>query len=616
MDPLQEYQWIVVFGAIAAIFTAFGIGANDVANAYATSVGSKALTIKQACFLAVIFEFAGAVLAGSSVAETIRKGTADYKCYSQTYMDQAILMYGNLCVVGAVGMWLLIATKFEMPVSTTHSCVGGLIGMAIASKGPACVTWYKDPDPESAKYLPGGITGIVLSWVFSPLLSGIFAVALFAVVRCVVLRSQNSFMRAIKFYPVLIWLAVWINTFFIISKGVSKKVCPSKTNIWICSGYDSDLKEGAETDAAGDKLSKSDYPGKVNGWAALGFSCGVGLFFALALIPLYLAIKKRVEAEFADKDTEAGEAEEAKEDAKPPPEPPTTFFGKAKAAISYSLNRNVHDVKKEETDGVITAIHDNAEKFDPKTEAVFKYIQIFTAICDSFAHGANDVANAMGPFMSIWTVYTNIDTFEFGKGAQKTALDNNDQYWILALGGIGIGLGLLLYGYQIIQAIGVKLAVITPSRGFAIELGAAIVIIIGSYLGIPLSTTHCQVGATTGVALLEGGRGVNKWILGKTAFGWIITLIIAGILAGILTGQGIRAPLGGAINIAGCSPRVWTDDHPSEWCDTTDPTCDYEGTLPDPNCYIDSPQYIFLDRECPTFIANGPPAPPPPPPLS
>ena len=137
-----------------------------------------------------------------------------------------------------------------------------------------------------------------------------------------------------------------------------------------------------------------------------------------------------------------------------------------------------------------------------------------------------------------------------------------------------------------------------------------------AHVGIPLSTTHCQVGATTGVALLEGGRGVNKWVLGKTAFGWIITLIIAGILAGILTGQGIRAPLGGAINIAGCSPRVWTDDHPSEWCDTTDPTCDYEGTLPDPNCYIDSPQYIFLDRECPTFIANGPPAPPPPPPLS
>merc|ERR1712226_782316 len=317
-------------------------------------------------------------------------------------------------------------------------------------------------------------------------------------------------MRAIKFYPVLIWLAIWINTFFIISKGVSKKVCPSKTNIWICSGYDSDLKEGAEKDAAGGKLSKDDYPGKANGWVALGFSCGVGLFFAVALIPLYLAIKKRVEAEFADKDTEAGEAEEAKEEAKPPPEPPTTFCGKALAAISYSINRDVHDVKKEETDGVITAIRDNAEKFDPKTEAVFKYIQIFTAICDSFAHGANDVANAMGPFMSIYFIYTTGEV-------SKKAATGDDAYWILALGGVGIGLGLLLYGYKIMRAIGVKLAVITPSRGFAIELGAAIVIIIGSYLGIPLSTTHCQVGATIGVALLEGGcKGTNKMVLLKT----------------------------------------------------------------------------------------------------
>eukprot|EP00965_Chrysotila_dentata_P020925 693206-Pleurochrysis_carterae.AAC.1 len=130
-------------------------------------------------------------------------------------------------------------------------------------------------------------------------------------------------------------------------------------------------------------------------------------------------------------------------------------------------------------------MHDHAEKFDPMAEAVFRYIQVFTAICDSFAHGANDVANAMGPFMAIYVIY---DT---GKVSKKSDV-GDDAYWILALGGAGIGLGLLLYGYNIMRAIGVKLAVITPSRGFSIELGAAIVIIIGSYLGLPLSTTHCQ----------------------------------------------------------------------------------------------------------------------------
>jgi sodium-dependent phosphate transporter len=165
----------------------------------------------------------------------------------------------------------------------------------------------------------------------------------------------------------------------------------------------------------------------------------------------------------------------------------------------------------------------------------------------------------MGPFMAIYAAYTS------GEIVSKPNL-GNDSYWILALGGTGIGLGLLLYGYKIIEAIGVKLAVVTPSRGFAIELGAAIVIIIGSYIGLPLSTTHCQVGATTGVALLEGSKGVNKFVLGKTAVGWILTLIIAGIGAGILVAQGVHAPLAGSIS----SPN--------------------------------SPQAIFLERVCPKYI--------------
>jgi len=171
--PHSRYAWIVVFGAIAAIFASFGIGANDVANAYATSVGSKALTIKQACGLAVIFEFLGAVLAGSNVAETIRKGIAKSSCYQGSYMDAALLMYGNLCVVGAIGIWLLLASYLEMPVSTTHSACGGLVGMAIVTKGSECVVWYKETGSDKL-YIPSGITGIVLSWVISPVLSGTF----------------------------------------------------------------------------------------------------------------------------------------------------------------------------------------------------------------------------------------------------------------------------------------------------------------------------------------------------------------------------------------------------------------------------------------------------------
>jgi len=598
-EDLSAFLWIVVMGGFTAFLAAFGIGANDVANAYvlsslmhaplpacspayltamalpaqhlsllhsakfpeplperryATSVGSKALTIKQACVLAVIFEFAGSVLAGSAVADTIRKGIADYACYEGGYMDSAILMYGNLCVVGSVAIWLALASWLEMPVSTTHSCVGGMIGMTIVAKGRDCVVWTKKTTAEEL-YIPSGVVGIVLSWIISPFLSGIFAVLLFLFVRTLVLRSKEAFNRSIVFYPLLIVLAVWINCFFVISKGISKKICDDGKN-FLC--YSS---------------------GDIKGWNAMAFSLAVGVGIAICCIPLYAKIKKVVLDEFEQKNATSGEQKTSTVDVaeamtakeKEAVESETTasetgagkfmrnLWDDTKKRATYGINVDVHKAIQEDVE--VQALHDNAEKFDPMAEAVFRYIQVFTAICDSFAHGANDVANAMGPFMAIYVIY---DT---GKVSKKADV-GDDAYWILALGGVGIGIGLLLYGYNIMRAIGVKLAVITPSRGFSIELGAAIVIIIGSYLGLPLSTTHCQVGATTGVALLEGAKGINKWVLLKTAVGWVITLIVVGFSTGLLMAQGINAPITG------------NPDEPG------------------------SIQYEFLDSECDEFVAS------------
>ena len=209
----MQYLGIVIFGGAFSFFASMGIGANDVANAYATAVGSKALTIKQAVVLASVFETGGAILMGSHVSKTIRKGIADYECFED---DQGPLMYGCMCVCLCVGLWLFIASKYEMPVSTTHSCVGGMIGMTMALKGARCVNWYEEK--ELFPYV-GGVSGIVLSWLISPLFSAIISSTLYTTIRQFILRSPHSFNRTKYLFPVLVGGTVSLNTFFIIYKG-------------------------------------------------------------------------------------------------------------------------------------------------------------------------------------------------------------------------------------------------------------------------------------------------------------------------------------------------------------------------------------------------------------
>lgn len=522
-ETMLQYTWILAFGAIFAFAAAFGIGANDVANAYASSVGSGALSIKQACALAFVFEILGATLAGSSVASTIRKDIADASCFTDA---PELLMYGLMCVALSTAVWLILASKYEMPVSTTHSCIGGLIGMTmVAATNVQCVNWFSEGNSDNL-WIPKGVVGIILSWVFSPVLSGIFAVIIMWIIRTFILRHENSLQRAVIFYPLLVFGAVCLNMFFILSKGISKRICPKSadTVTFLCQAKDNGSPKG-KTDPA----------------VAFGISCAVAAGCALLSIPLVRWYKKQVVDRFEAAKANVEEAKisdtsDVKVDVAGKAEP--SLHSKAHKLVrglTYGMNINVKDAI--DNDAKVSEIHGHMEVFDNQTEEFFKYIQIFTAICDSFAHGANDVANAMGPFMGIYAIYLT------GTVSSKTEATQDDGVWILFIGGLGIGIGLLLYGYKIMRAIGVKLAAITPSRGVSIELGSATVIIIGSYLGLPLSTTHCQVGATVGVGLLEGKSGVNCKLLFKIVVGWVITLIVVGFTCAAFTAQGIYAPL-------------------------------------------------------------------------
>ena len=479
------YLWILVVGGAFSYFASMGIGANDAANAFATSIGSKSLTIKNAVILAAVFESSGAILMGGHVVNTIRKGIADYECFED---EPYVLMYGCMWVCFTVGCWLFIASKYEMPVSTTHSCVGSMIGMTLALKGPECVIWYVKK--ESFPYI-GGVSGIVLSWVISPLFSALLASLLFGGLRSGLLRLKNSFNMSIYVFPFITGSCVTLNTFYIIYKG-----------------------------AKGLGLNNTPF-GIACAWS-FGLGGGTGLLSMLLIKKAKLIVENRFKITESIKDVENVELE---------------LSDKKTVDANVESSEEFYNNAVNSSEVVLT-IHENAEKFDEKTEELFKFLQIFTAICDSFSHGANDVANAIGPFAAIYTIYNNdvlTEKNELGK----------DAYWILALGGVGISAGLAVYGYKIIKAIGVKMCKITPSRGISIGLASALVIITGSRFEIPLSTTHCQVGATIGVALLEDPNkcsGINKMIVVKTLAGWIITLIVVGSSTALLVSQGAYAP--------------------------------------------------------------------------
>lgn len=500
MDNWDQYTWIVVLGAFTAFFTAYGIGANDVANAFASSVGSKALTLTQAVIIGAIFEFGGAVLLGSQVTDTVRKKIADKDEFKD---DPEVLMYGFLCVLFATGIWLLLATYLELPVSTTHSVIGGIIGMALVAKGSDAVVWFKYDSSKEALKKFSGVVPVIISWVVSPLLSGIVAAFLFFTVRAFVLRHADSFNRALIFFPILVGVTIAINAYFIIYKGFSRKIDGKKLHEHLGAGWSSLI--------------------------AWGLGAIVGLVLHFSFVPW---LRRRGLAVGA-----AAAAQANKSVDETTPEGKEGVEGQAvvdtttkKTALTY-FDKDVHSVIK--SDDAVHMVHENAEVFAVETEEAFRFLQVFTAMCDSFAHGANDVANSIGPFAGIYGIYTDM----------KVEKKSDVPMWILALGGFGIVVGLATYGHTIIRAIGVKLTKISPSRGFTIELGSATIIIIGSRYGIPLSTTHCQVGATVGVGLLENkGSGVNGMLFLKIISGWLITLIVVGFTSAAFFAQAIYAP--------------------------------------------------------------------------
>ncbi|MEL7296364.1 MAG: inorganic phosphate transporter [Pseudomonadota bacterium] len=404
MDAVHIY---IGLAAIFGIFMAWGIGANDVANAMATSVGSKALTIKQAILVAAIFEFLGAVLAGGEVTSTIRKGIVDTSLLNG---QPELLIYGMLAALLSAGTWLLIASARGWPVSTTHSIVGAIVGFAAVGIGMDAVQWPK-------------VGGIVASWVVSPLTAGFIAFLIYNSVISLILSREDPLARARRYVPVYIFLAAFTMTLVTILKGLKH---------------------------VGLTLSiQQSY------LLAIGIAVAISIGGALYI--------RRIQ-----------------------PDP------------KADKKQHFHTV-----------------------ERVFAVLMVVTACGMAFAHGSNDVANAIGPLAAV------IAVAQSGVVAAKSATP----IWVLLLGGVGIVIGLATYGVRVIATVGEKITHLTPSRGFAAELAAATTIVIASGTGIPISTTHTLVGAVLGVGLARGIDAIDLGVVKRIFVSWVVTIPAGAVLA-------------------------------------------------------------------------------------
>ena len=402
MEIIANYGYVLIILAIIfGTFMAWGIGANDVANAMGTSVGARALTLWQAVLVACVFEFAGAYLAGGEVTSTIRKGIIDAGVMSD---NPELLVYGMIASLLAAGIWLLIASYFGWPVSTTHSIVGAIVGFAAVGIGVDAVAW-------------GKVGSIVASWVVSPVIAGTVSFLLFTSVKRLILQTSDPFMNAKRYVPFYMFLAGFVVSMVTFLKGlkhVGLSFTASESIVW-------------------------------------------SLVFALVISLLGTLMLQRID-----------------------------------------------NTKKEK----------NGAMFDG-VERIFAVLMVFTACAMAFAHGSNDVANAIGPLAAIVSVVQS-----GGEIASKSILPP----WILLIGASGIVIGLGTLGYRVMMTVGRAITELTPSRGFAAELAAAGTVVVASGTGLPISTTHTLVGAVLGVGLARGIGAINLGVVGKIILSWIVTL--------------------------------------------------------------------------------------------
>lgn len=448
IDPHTLIQTITL---ALGFYMAWNIGANDVANAMGTSVGSKALTLKKAVLLAAVLEFSGAYFAGSEVSETIQKGIIDPAIFQA---DPMIFVIGMMGALLATGVGLQLASYLGLPVSTTHAIVGAVLGFGFFLGGSSAVNWHE-------------MGWIASSWIISPLISGILSYSIFSLIQKKILFALDPMEATKKLAPYFVFascfLVAWLLSF---QTTLSSPLIASTASIAGLGGFGICKLIIDRTTIA--PLQTAD-----------GFNPYQTVSLEKAMHHLQRAHLSNLDNTYAPQ-------------------------------ISSVLNQlqRLTDTARRNT----SFLHSSAQY--QGVEKIFVSLQILSACLIAFAHGANDVANAIGPVAAVISVLKN----------KSVALEATIPSWLLLLGGAGIVIGLATWGWRVIETIGKKITELTPTRGFAAEFSAAITILFASKLGLPISTTHALIGAIFGVGMARGLKALNLQTLKEIILSWLITI--------------------------------------------------------------------------------------------
>ena len=442
MEPVTMV--VIGLALIVCAYMAWNIGANDVANAMGTSVGSRALTLKQAVIIAAIFEFAGAFFAGDAVTDTVRKGILEVDFNAVTPEISQDIAFGFIAAMMAAATWLTIATRFGLPVSTTHSIIGGIIGVGLVL----------EVDHETSYINWGVVKKVVLSWVASPLMGALVAFLSYWVIKKAILDADNPEQRSMWLAPILAFPTFFVLGLALQFKALKGFFAKAQSNGWIADKGNWLPFKPEDGGPAGSWNPFAD-----TAWFPANSLILAAIIGAIASFGLYLVLRR------------------------------------------IDIN--------EENKG-FTGV-----------ERIFVWLQIITAAYVAFAHGANDRSNAIGPMAAVWQVLS-----DDAQMLQETA---PIPLWLVLLGSAGIAIGVLTWGWRVMETIGKKITEITPTRGFAAEFGAATTIMIFSmpFLAVPVSTTHTLVGAVVGVGLAGGAKAVDFRVFGKIAASWVASVPVA-----------------------------------------------------------------------------------------